>query len=43
LFLIARQLRLNPTETRKLPTKDTVLLILLAVAVLISVLWIGAG
>lgn len=43
LFLIARELRLNPAETLKLPAKDTVLLMLLAVAVLISVIWISAG
>ncbi|ORW67472.1 hypothetical protein AWC24_10595 [Mycolicibacter senuensis] len=43
LFLIARQLRLNPTETLKLPAKDIVLLILLAAVVLVSVLWISAG
>lgn len=43
LFLIARQLRLNPTEALKLPAKDAVLLALLAVAVLLSVIWISAG
>lgn len=43
LFLIARQLRLNPGETLKLPAKDTVLLALLAAAVLVSIIWIGAG
>lgn len=43
LFLIARQLRLNPAETLRIPAKDTVLLILLAVTVLLAVIWISAG
>ncbi|BBX22702.1 hypothetical protein MTER_21130 [Mycolicibacter terrae] len=43
LFLIARQLRLNSSETPKLPAKDIVLLTVVAVTVLIAVVWIGAG
>ncbi|MEB3022029.1 DUF2834 domain-containing protein [[Mycobacterium] crassicus] len=43
LFLIARQLRLNPAETLRLPTKDAVLLAVLAVMVLVSVIWVVTG
>lgn len=43
LFLIARQLRLSPGETPKLPAKDSALLAVLAALVLVSVIWIGAG
>lgn len=43
LFLLARELRLNSADAPKLPTKDTVLLILLAVAVLAATVWVDAG
>ncbi|MBS9532749.1 DUF2834 domain-containing protein [Mycobacterium sp. M1] len=43
LFLIARQLRLDPTATLRLPGKDTILLTVLGVLVLVAVVWAGAA
>jgi hypothetical protein len=43
LFLLARELRMNSSEAPGLRTTDTILLILLAVAMLGLTIWIDAG
>ena len=43
LFLLARELRMNKAEASSLRTTDTILLTLLAVAILGMTIWIVAG